>query len=110
MRASCWLRGLPSPVVIVLHVNHAQENDPSVREACARLRTCGAVLVNQLVLLQGVNANARALEALSRALLEAGIMPYYLHLTDRVRGAAHFDVPESTAVSLLDELARRLPG
>jgi EF-P beta-lysylation protein EpmB len=105
-----WLQALPWPVVIVLHINHAQEINASVHEACVRLRATGAVLLNQSVLLQGVNATLPALEALSRALFEAGILPYYLHELDRVRGAAHFDLPESMAVGLLRELAGRLPG
>jgi EF-P beta-lysylation protein EpmB len=105
-----WLKGLRWPVVIVLHINHAQEIDASVREACAQLRAVGALLLNQSVLLQGVNATVPALEALSHSLFEAGILPYYLHLLDRVQGTTHFDLPESTAISLLEELASRLPG
>jgi L-lysine 2,3-aminomutase len=77
-----WLQGLPWPVIIVLYINYPQEIDLSVREACARLRASGAVLLNQSVLLQGVNASVPALEALSRALCEAGIIPYYLHMLD----------------------------
>lgn len=105
-----WLGSLPWPVVIVLHANHAQEIDDEVREAAGRLRASGATLLNQSVLLAGVNDSLTALEALSHALWSARVLPYYLHLLDRVRGAAHFEVPELTARSLMTQLAARLPG
>ena len=92
-----WLQGVRLPVVFVLHVNHANEIDDSVRAACARLRGAGITLLNQSVLLRGVNDDADTLAHLSRALFDAGIIPYYLHLPDRVRGTAHFDVPEREA-------------
>jgi KamA family protein len=99
----------PKPVV-VLHVNHANEIDASVRHACARLGRSGAVLLNQAVLLRGVNDDPEILARLSEALFEAGVLPYYLHLLDRVQGAAHFDVPEAAAQSLYAALQARLPG
>jgi L-lysine 2,3-aminomutase len=66
-----------------------------VRAACARLRNAGVTLLNQSVLLRGVNDDADTLAQLSRMLMDAGVVPYYLHLPDRVRGTAHFDVDES---------------
>jgi L-lysine 2,3-aminomutase len=105
-----WLRGLPWPVAVVLHSNHANEIDDSVREACARLRAAGATLLNQAVLLRGVNDSVAALSQLSQRLFDAGVVPYYLHLLDRVRGAAHFEVPEQTAQRLVGELAATLSG
>jgi EF-P beta-lysylation protein EpmB len=105
-----WLAELPWPCVIVLHANHANEIDTSVRAATARLRTSGAWLLNQSVLLAGVNDSIDALQALSEALWSAGVLPYYLHLLDRVRGAAHFEVDESRARQLAAGLAARLPG
>jgi EF-P beta-lysylation protein EpmB len=105
-----WLAALPWPCVIVLHCNHAHEIDTSVREACARLRASGATLLNQSVLLAGVNDSGAALEALSEALWSAGVLPYYLHLLDRVRGAAHFEVSEPRARALVADAAARLPG
>ena len=105
-----WLRGLRWPVVFVLHANHANEIDADVRAACARLRTAGVTLLNQTVLLRGVNDDAGALGELSRALFEAGVLPYYLHVLDRVLGTAHFDVPEARARHIAGELAARLPG
>jgi L-lysine 2,3-aminomutase len=81
-----------------------------VRAAFERLRGAGATLLNQSVLLAGVNDSAGALVELSEALFAGGAMPYYLHLLDRVAGAAHFDVPEERARKLVGAAAARLPG
>jgi L-lysine 2,3-aminomutase len=105
-----WLQGIRLPKVFVLHVNHANEIDDHVRAACARLRGAGVTLLNQSVLLRGVNDNVNTLAELSRSLFDAGITPYYLHLADRVRGTAHFDVPEPEAQHLVAGLAARLSG
>lgn len=99
-----------APAVVVLHVNHAAELDPEVSLAVRRLRATGAVLLSQSVLLRGVNDSEDALAALSEALGALGVVPYYLHLLDRVRGAGHFEVPEPEAVALVRALADRLPG
>ncbi|MGH8142615.1 MAG: EF-P beta-lysylation protein EpmB [Steroidobacteraceae bacterium] len=107
---TAWIAALPWPCVIVLHCNHANEIDQPVRGACARLRAAGAVLLNQSVLLAGVNDSVAALQGLSEALWSAGVLPYYLHLLDRVRGAAHFEVKEPRARALAAQLAARLPG
>jgi EF-P beta-lysylation protein EpmB len=104
------LRGSRLRIVVVVHANHARELDGSVHEAFSRLLGAGATLLNQSVLLAGVNDSADALVALSEALFEAGALPYYLHLLDRVQGAAHFDVPEERARRLVGEAAARLPG
>ncbi len=85
-----WLQSLPWPTVIVLHANHAQEIDAQVIAAMRRLRDSGATLLNQAVLLAGVNDGVEALQALSEALWDAGILPYYLHLLDPVRGHRPF--------------------
>jgi EF-P beta-lysylation protein EpmB len=105
-----WLRGIQRPVVVVLHTNHPNEIDDEVRSACAKLRTAGVTLLNQSVLLRGVNDDADTLVQLSRALLDAGVMPYYLHLADRVRGTAHFDVAEAQAQRLVAAMSARLSG
>lgn len=97
-------------VIMVLHVNHAQEIDAEFEAACARLRDAGITLLNQAVLLAGVNDDAALLADLSLALFETGVLPYYLHLLDRVRGAAHFEVPDVRAQGLWRDLASRLPG
>jgi EF-P beta-lysylation protein EpmB len=99
-----------APAVVVLHVNHAAELDEVVRPAVRRLRATGAVLLSQSVLLRGVNDSADALATLSEALGALGVVPYYLHLLDRVRGAGHFEVPEAEGVALVRALTDRLPG
>ena len=105
-----WLAALPLQRVIVLHANHANEIDDAVIAACGRLREAGATLLNQAVLLRGVNDDADALADLSEHLFEAGVLPYYLHQLDRVAGAAHFEVADEAALALLEALRTRLPG
>jgi KamA family protein len=107
---AAWLERLPWPIVFVLHANHPNEIDESVRAACARLKAHGATLLNQTVLLKGVNDHAPTLAELSRVLFEAGVLPYYLHVLDRVSGAAHFDLPEARAQEIAGELAACMPG
>lgn len=105
-----WLASLPWPVVMVVHCNHPQEIDHAVGEALERLHQAGVSLLNQSVLLAGVNDDAASLEKLSLRLFECRVMPYYLHLLDRVHGAAHFEVTTAQALSLLEQLRGRLPG
>jgi KamA family protein len=105
-----WLRSLHQRVVVVIHANHANEFDATVDAALAALRSAGATVLNQSVLLRGVNDDADALTALSQRLFEAGVLPYYLHQLDRVTGAAHFEVDDSEARVLHGELLARLPG
>jgi len=105
-----WLRGLPWPVTVVIHANHAQEFDPAVDAGLAGLREAGALLLNQAVLLRGVNDDADALAALSERGHAAGVLPYYLHQLDRVAGAAHFEVDDGRALALHAALVARLPG
>ena len=105
-----WLSNLPWPVTFVIHANHANEFDSEVDAALARLRDAGAVLLNQAVLLHGVNDSIDALAELSERGFRAGVLPYYLHQLDRVQGAAHFEVDDETARALHRELAARLSG
>jgi len=105
-----WLAGLPQQKVVVLHANHANEFDASVDAACARLRACGATLLNQSVLLRGINDDVEALAALSERMFAAGVLPYYLHQLDRVQGTAHFEVSDARATALIEALRARLPG
>jgi EF-P beta-lysylation protein EpmB len=104
------LGGVRRPLVMVLHANHANEIDDDVRDACFALSSRGVTLLNQSVLLRGVNDDVDTLQRLSCALVDAGVLPYYLHLPDRVRGTAHFDVEEGLARKLIDELMTRLSG
>ncbi|MGH8443163.1 MAG: EF-P beta-lysylation protein EpmB, partial [Nevskiaceae bacterium] len=105
-----WLGRGRLQKVVVVHANHANELDDPVRAALRRLAQAGVTLLNQSVLLAGVNDSVGALENLSARLFECGVLPYYLHMLDRVRGTAHFDVPESAARALMRALSARLPG
>ncbi|MDH4273501.1 MAG: EF-P beta-lysylation protein EpmB [Gammaproteobacteria bacterium] len=107
LRALTATRLIP---VMVIHSNHAQELDDEVADALSRLRAAGIRLFNQTVLLRGINDDAQTLAALSRRVFELGVIPYYLHLLDRVQGAAHFEVPELEASSLYAQLEAQLPG
>ena len=96
--------------VMVVHANHPREIDAPVHTALQRLREINVTLLNQSVLLRGVNDEAGVLAELSEALFAAGVLPYYLHLLDRVRGAAHYEVNESEASVIMNTLRERLPG
>lgn len=98
------------PVVMVLHANHAREIGPDLATACRALGNTGITLLNQAVLLAGVNDTVEAQTDLAERLFEVGVLPYYLHLLDPVAGAAHFDVPEELARSLMARVSARLPG
>jgi len=96
--------------VVVVHTNHANELDHHVARALERLRAPLTALLNQSVLLRGVNDTADALATLSERLFACGVLPYYLHLLDHVSGAAHFDVAETVGRRLIEEIRTRLPG
>ncbi|MHC5067131.1 MAG: EF-P beta-lysylation protein EpmB, partial [Planctomycetota bacterium] len=95
-----WLSHLPLPVVLVIHANHPAEIDDAVIAACRRLQAAGVVLLNQAVLLAGVNDDVATQEALGQRLVAAGVVPYYLHQLDPVAGAAHFAVDDVRARAL----------
>ena len=105
-----WLRHLPWPAALVLHANHANELDVNVAQACRALRASGVSLLNQSVLLKGVNDDEHVLCALSERLFACGVLPYYLHQLDRVAGAAHFAVDDERARLLIERLRGRLAG
>lgn len=100
----------PQRCVVVLHVNHAAELGPEQQSACAALTRTGATLLNQSVLLRGVNDAVQTLQALSERLFECGVLPYYLHQLDQVAGAGHFAVEDSRAKALSARLRAVLPG
>ncbi|WP_428608356.1 EF-P beta-lysylation protein EpmB [Sedimenticola sp.] len=107
---TAWLtRGRLKPI-FVLHINHPREISSELAVGFNRLKQAGITLLNQSVLLKGVNDSVKTLTDLSYALFDAGIMPYYLHLLDRVAGAAHFEVTELQAKQLQTELRANLPG
>ena len=105
-----WLTALPWPVTLVVHANHANEFDGTVDAALGRLRAAGVHLLNQAVLLRGVNDSVDALGALSERGFAAGVLPYYLHQLDRVAGVAHFEVDDAHGRALHAGLAARLSG
>lgn len=105
-----WLAGTRLHSSMVIHVNHPNELDDEVAAALATLRRRGVTLLNQTVLLKDVNDQTNTLADLSERLFEFGVLPYYLHLLDRVEGAAHFEVLEKDAVDLMGQLLARLPG
>jgi EF-P beta-lysylation protein EpmB len=105
-----WLtRGRLQPVLVV-HANHPNEIDASVADALARLREAGVTLLNQTVLLKGINDDVDTLVSLSERLFEHGVLPYYLHLLDPVVGAGHFDIPTAEGKRLASQMTSRLPG
>lgn len=105
-----WLGATRLRTVVVIHANHPGEIDADVAAAIQRLRAIGATVLNQAVLLAGVNDSADALTGLSTRLFEAGVLPYYLHLPDRVDGTAHFAVGTRRARALMAAVRARLPG
>ena len=105
-----WLRGTRLAPIMVIHANHGQEVDEPTAAALARLVDAGIPVLNQSVLLAGVNDSAEALIDLSRRLVDLRVMPYYLHQLDRVQGAAHFEVPISRGLELITQMRAALPG
>ncbi len=106
----CLLSETRLAVVLVIHANHPNELSPGVSQALAPLRRAGITLLNQSVLLRGVNDSTDCLSKLSESLFAAGVLPYYLHQLDRVQGAAHFAITDARAKALLQSLRARLPG
>jgi EF-P beta-lysylation protein EpmB len=105
-----WLTGTRLTPVVVVHINHPAEIDTVVSAALAKLNAAGIPLLNQAVLLRGVNDNVDVLAELSERLIDLHVLPYYLHQLDRVAGAAHFEVPVERGRQIVAELQRRLPG
>jgi EF-P beta-lysylation protein EpmB len=104
------LRGSRLTPIVVVHANHAQELDEHVAAALARLADAGIVLLNQAVLLAGVNDSVEAQAALCERLVDLRVMPYYLHQLDRAAGAAHFEVPIDVGRQIVRQLRELLPG
>lgn len=97
-------------VVLVTHINHANEVSDELVQACSKLKKAGVTLLNQGVLLKGVNDDSSVLVALGTRLFEAGILPYYLHVLDKVQGAAHFHIDDEKAKSLIAEVLEKTSG
>lgn len=105
-----WLRALPWPSVMVVHANHPRELDAAVATALRTVAASGVTVLNQAVLLAGVNDRLEVLTELSERLFEVGVLPYYLHQLDRVRGTGRFAVPDAQARTLHAGLRACLPG
>jgi EF-P beta-lysylation protein EpmB len=104
------LEACPLRKVIVLHSNHPQELDDNVLRACEALAKASCHLLNQSVLLARVNDDVDVLAHLSERLFTCGVLPYYLHVLDKVEGAGHFDLPLPRALQIFRDLQARLPG
>lgn len=96
--------------ILVLHANHPREFAAPADAALERLRGAGVTLLNQAVLLAGINDDVETLAELQEAGFRLGVLPYYLHQLDRTRGTAHFEVPDHRASALYQALHARLPG
>lgn len=105
-----WIDGLRLPLAVVIHANHANELCENVAGAISRLRNHNAALLNQAVLLKGVNDTIAEQIALSERLFEIGVLPYYLHQLDKVQGAAHFQIEDRQARDIHYGMTRALPG
>ena len=97
-------------IVVVIHCNHPHEIDDELQGACALLHAVCHGLLNQSVLLKGVNDTAKALCELSERLIRCRVMPYYLHTLDPVAGAMHFMVSIEHQHQLLEQVRSSLPG
>lgn len=100
----------PGQKVMVLHTNHPNEIDKDVGAAVGKLQAAKISLLNQSVLLAGINDKVETLAILSESLFEIGVMPYYLHLLDKVQGTAHFDIERARAIDIHRELQLKLAG
>jgi len=105
-----WVESLKWPLVLVVHANHPNEINEDVKHALLPLKKRNVTLLNQSVLLHGVNDDAEVLVALSESLFSANIIPYYLHVLDKVDGAKHFEVPMTKAMDIYKKVMSTLPG
>jgi EF-P beta-lysylation protein EpmB len=105
-----WISNSKLKIVMVIHANHGNEIDQETANAIQKLQTVGCQILNQSVLLKGVNDDVDSLVDLSERLFEVGVLPYYLHLLDPVAGASHFDVSDNKGIELVQQLRQALPG
>lgn len=96
--------------IMILHINHAKEISLLLRQKLKQLQAKNVVLLNQAVLLKGINDDADSQSELNETLFHAGVMPYYLHMLDKVKGASHFDISQQEAVAIQQEVIKRQPG
>jgi len=98
------------PLTFVIHCNHPNEINPAVKKALHLLRRRGSFIFNQTVLLRSINDDAQTLITLNEKLFETGVIPYYIHIMDKVKGAAHFYVGIKKAKKIYSEMKKKLPG
>jgi EF-P beta-lysylation protein EpmB len=104
------LSRIEKPMTFVIHCNHANEIDDNVARAIGKISQRCSPILNQSVLLRGINDSVSALTNLSETLFQIGVLPYYLHQLDPVQGASHFEISDKTARKLVGKVARKLPG
>lgn len=97
-------------IIVVTHINHPNEIDNEVTRAIWQLKQSNVLVLNQSVMLKNINDNVEILAQLSNKLFDSGILPYYIHLLDKVQGAAHFFVDDKTAKQLMKQLAEKVSG
>ncbi|GAB5404886.1 MAG: EF-P beta-lysylation protein EpmB [Aureliella sp.] len=105
-----WIASSRIPMFFVTHFNHANEICTEVATAMQRLQQTGVTLLNQAVLLQGVNDSFQTQLELCKRLLDVRVIPYYLHQLDRVQGTLHFEAPEASGQEIIRRLRSHLPG
>lgn len=105
-----WLTSTRLLTSMVIHSNHPNELDDNVAQALKQLSQAGVTLLNQTVLLSGINNSIETLQQLSERLFQMGVLPYYLHQLDRIKGAAHFEVADQEAKQIVTQLMAQLPG
>jgi EF-P beta-lysylation protein EpmB len=104
------LSAIKKNMIMVIHSNHENELNENVRLACQKIKQSNVTLLNQSVLLKNINDTSDQLSALSEKLFSFNVLPYYLHLLDKASGTHHFEVDQKTAVSLMDQIKKQLPG
>lgn len=104
------LSAIKKNMIIVIHSNHENELNEHVRLACQKIKQSNVTLLNQSVLLKDINDTSDQLTALSEKLFSFNVLPYYLHLLDKASGTHHFEVDQKTAISLMDQIKKQLPG
>jgi EF-P beta-lysylation protein EpmB len=104
------IASLPQQIYFIIHCNHPRELDQEIFDRLKALQRLGCIILNQAVLLKGINDDALTLQQLAEQLANQGVIFYYLHQLDRVQGAAHFEVEEEKGRSLIAEIAKQLPG
>jgi EF-P beta-lysylation protein EpmB len=101
---------LKKQIIFVVHINHPKELDEDIKEALKKIQRKAIPVLNQSVLLKGVNDDEETLLQLSEELISIGVIPYYLHALDPVQGAFHFALPENRGFELIDYVERNLSG